>query len=448
MSRIAPVALALIVSILPAVAPAAVQTVTLGDARNAVALNGPWKFHTGDERRWAGRDMDDSGWATVDLTPAPGAHDPDVGLSGWVPGWNAAGYAGYAGYAWYRTRVTLIEKRPKSLAIVGPVLVDSAYQLYVNGRLLGGSGDFSGSRPTAFGVHPVVISVPEEAIDAGRRDLVIAVRVWMGPWAVGDPKGGGIHIAPMLGDAAAIDSEYKADWLERIRGDVLEVLQALLFLILALMALSLFPYDTSNRSLIWLAIALVLTGLTRANLAFFWCSGVESIQTFELAQTVFFVPVALGAWIMTWYHWFKLERIAWFPFAMYAFTLIYASSVFLTRSWFSGVFPEWLSAGAHMVTLWDRRVLLVLLLYIVYCGMRKNGSKAWSALPAIALIAAGQFASELSALGIPGIWFPFGMGVSRTNYAYLLATPALYALLLSVQLRFARHYRTWITAVP
>ena len=62
-----------------------------------VQLNGPWKFHVGDNAKWAAPDFDDSNWETVDLTPPAGAHDSDVGLSGYVPGWAARGHPGYTG---------------------------------------------------------------------------------------------------------------------------------------------------------------------------------------------------------------------------------------------------------------------------------------------------------------------------------------------------------------
>lgn len=29
---------------------------------SVVPLNGPWRFHTGDDRRWADRGADDAGW--------------------------------------------------------------------------------------------------------------------------------------------------------------------------------------------------------------------------------------------------------------------------------------------------------------------------------------------------------------------------------------------------
>jgi hypothetical protein len=86
-----------------AAAQAAPVSVQLGNS--VVPLNGPWKFHTSDDARWASADFDDAHWETVDLTPKPGAHDGDVGLKGYVAGWNARGHRNYSGYAWYRMAV-------------------------------------------------------------------------------------------------------------------------------------------------------------------------------------------------------------------------------------------------------------------------------------------------------------------------------------------------------
>ena len=59
-----------------------------------MVLNGPWKFHVGDDPRWAEPGFADADWEAVDLTPPPGAHDADVGLTGYVPGWTARGHPG------------------------------------------------------------------------------------------------------------------------------------------------------------------------------------------------------------------------------------------------------------------------------------------------------------------------------------------------------------------
>src|SRR3982751_1330976 len=59
--------------------------------KNIITLNGPWKFITGDNPRYADIHYDDSHWGTIDLAAPIGAHDDDVGLSGYTPGWAAKG---------------------------------------------------------------------------------------------------------------------------------------------------------------------------------------------------------------------------------------------------------------------------------------------------------------------------------------------------------------------
>ena len=48
------------------------------------------------------------------------------------------------------------------------------------------------------------------------------------------------------------------------------------------------------------------------------------------------------------------------------------------------------------------------------------------ALVTLASIMVGLFGGELlDPIGVPGIWFPFGIGVSRTQYVYPIAIPLL-----------------------
>jgi hypothetical protein len=52
------------------------------------------------------------------------------------------------------------------------------------------------------------------------------------------------------------------------------------------------------------------------------------------------------------------------------------------------------------------------------------------ALITLASMMAALFGGELlDPLGVPGIWFPFGIGVSRTQYVYAIAIP-LFAVLI------------------
>ena len=56
------------------------------------------------------------------------------------------------------------------------------------------------------------------------------------------------------------------------------------------------------------------------------------------------------------------------------------------------------------------------------------------ALATLASIVVGLFGGELlDPLGVPGIWFPFGIGVSRTQYIYALVIPLLAVLLVRMR---------------
>src|SRR3954464_14124905 len=158
----------------------------------ATLLDGAWRFHIGDDPHWADADTDDNGWETIDLTAPPGSHDGDVGLPDYVGGWMAHGHPGYHGYAWYRRAVTVPAGRA-TWDILGPTLVEDGYELYWNGRRLGGSGSL-GPSPRLVGTRPLRFVLPTDA--AGARGL-LAVRAYKlrGP---GSAEGGGMHSAPIL----------------------------------------------------------------------------------------------------------------------------------------------------------------------------------------------------------------------------------------------------------
>lgn len=421
--------------------PVVADSVPITIGRSVVALNGPWKFHIGDGPGWADPNFDDSDWETMDLTPPPGAHDADVGLSGYVPGWEARGHAGYWGFAWYRLRVSVSSPQGDRLALAGPPAVDSAYQVFLNGQLLGSAGNFSGSTPTAYSIQPRMFPLPQSVERAPSRSggsAVLAFRTWMGPWELGDPEAGGIHIAPALGEAPSIKAHYRIQWLETVSGYIVEVVEALLFVLLAVMACSLIAFDPKDRAYLWLAAAMMLIGLYRANQAVFFWGQFETVHGFELVSIVLLIPLALGAWTLAWCAWFKPYDLPWMPPIAGALTLLYMGAQFLSRSWFYGLLPHAFAGSAHFVATYVRLVFVLLMLIIVCRGIRQQGREGWLALPAVLLVSVGLFAQELSELHIPGIWFPFGTGVSRTQFAYAAFDVAIFALLLRRLLGFAK----------
>jgi hypothetical protein len=384
-----------------------------------------WRFKTGDDLRWADPGFDDRGWATLSLAAPADANDGDQGIGHYAAGWAAHGYSGYTGFAWYRIRVANLVPRDRDLALLGPAMVDSAYQIYVNGRLLGGIGNVTHATPVAFGIRPMMFN-----FTSSDRSLLIAVRVWMGPWAAG-PRSGGMHVAPTLGNPGGVGVAFRSQWFEKIRAFALEIAQTGFFVVLALAALSLIPFDRARLGLAMLALALLLTALWRANLTMFWLSGLESIPTFFRLHIVLLVPMTLGAWTLAWCWLFRLRESRWVTLAASSLTILYIITELVRRPALNGGFLPALAPAAAILSKWERYAFLALLVYIVYRGLRERDREAWFALPAIVTISIGQFSGELLALGAPGIWFPFGMGVSLTNYAYLASTPALAVLLWS-----------------
>jgi hypothetical protein len=391
----------------------------------SVPLDGPWRFKTGDDLRWADPRFDDRSWATLSLGAPANANDGDQGISHYAAGWAAHGYGRYSGFAWYRIRVASAMPGDGDLALLGPAMVDSAYQMYVNGRLLGGIGEFTRPIPIAYGIHPLLFRFV-----SSRKPLLIAVRVWMGPWATG-PRSGGMHVAPILGNASGAEAAYNVQWFEKIRAFALEIAQTCFFIVLALAALSLLPFDRAKLGLNMLAAALLLTALWRANLTIYWLSSAESVRSFVYGHDDLLVPITLGAWTLAWCYLFRLRESKWITVADSALTIVYAITEFVERPTFDGGFLASLASAAAVASKASRYAFAALLIYIVYRAIRERGSEAWPALPAVALISIGQFAGELSAIGVPTIWFPFGMGVSLTNYAYLLGTFAIAVLLWS-----------------
>ena len=428
-----------VVALVPAIAAAqlpgrpASPALPVAIGRSVIALDGPWKFRLGDDPRWADPAFDDSGWESVDLTPpTPTAHDADVGLTGYVPGWTARGHARRSGFGWYRLRLTVAAAADAPLAIAGPPAVDDAYQLFVDGRLVGAAGDFSHATPVVYSIQPRIYplpTAPSSGISApGERIVTIAVRTWMRAGTLGEgPDVGGIHIAPAIGEAGAIRSLYQLEWLQTVKGYIVEVVEAAALGALALIIVGLVVSHRMDSSRLWLAFALVLLGLRRAEQAAYFWGQWESLQAFDLAVGVLLIPIGLAAWTIAWYRWLRLSA-PWRTIGIA--TLAYLVAELCVRSWFPVAMPAPLITVFHDLSSVARLVFAALVVHAAYLGIHLDRPARWLAFLAIVLVSIGLFAQEVSALGVPGIWFPFGTGVSRTQYAYAAFVVVALVLLL------------------
>jgi hypothetical protein len=339
----------------------------------AMPLNGPWKFAWHDSLLWASPAYSDSAWMSLDLTPAPGATDGDVGLVGYVPGFEKTMTSGtYSGYVWYRLTIHLSPAQAKDLYIAGPTDVDDIYQLYLNGPLLGQIGHFSGKIPTVYSIKPKLFQIPREWLitdSLGNYKAMLAFRVWVSARTIGEADdAGGLHTAPWIGNAQGIAGRYSFEWGQTFWGYVVDAVEPALFVLLALLALW-----KGGRSP-WMALACLLTALVRVQqVLYYWTDG-YSLDTYYLMKEVLLTPLQLMAWAYAWYKWFYAKHIK-----------------LSVKSW------SWKFIGS---------------------------------LVAMLILSIGLFPKLYNLMGIPGIWFPFGVGVSRTQFAYAAFIPLMATLLI------------------
>jgi len=398
---------------------------TLRTDKNITTLNGPWKFIVGDNMQYAQSNYDDSGWETIDLTAPPGAHDDDVGLSGYIPGWTAKGHSNYSGYAWYRLKVSLDSLPSNNLALAAPPAVDDAYQLFINGSLLGSAGNFSGTVPIVYSIQPRMFLLPENV--KKEKNFTIAFRVWMSSVSQG-PDLGGIHIAPALGEKTHIEKKYRFQWAQTIKGYIVEVALPIMFILLAITMFLLNRSRKPTQSCKWFITALVLVGLMRLNQAVYFWFQIENTHQSAIIGPVILRSLVLGSWLMAWREWFDLHQPKWLPKIIAILSLLYMVAQLLGLSWVSNSI-----INTHFLTIADyiRLLLLALMLFTLYQGIHKQGMKDLLVLLAALLVSIALFPKEVSELHvIPGIWFPYGVGVSRGQFFYAAFVFVMYVILI------------------
>ncbi len=369
----------------------------------ATVLDGSWRFHIGDDPHWADANTDDDGWETVDMTARPGSHDGDVGLPDYVGGWMAHGHPGYHGYAWYRRPVTVPAERA-SWDILGPTLVENGYELYWNGQRLGGSGRL-GPDPRVVGTRPLRFALPGDA--AGTRG-VLAVRAYMLPGNWGSADSGGMHSPPILAPRPVSDALHRVQWERTIAGYIVEVIEPIAMLALIGLAIGYQSRSGHKSFLIFASIALAVMAARRLNNAIVAWTDLMDLTTYAWLASVMWVPT-IAAWTLAWNRW-RLPR----------WRSIDVAAVVLAAAGIIGAVIQSTSVTS------GSRLASIMLFVVIGARIARSGPMRILALVTLASIMAALFGGELlDPIGVPGIWFPFGIGVSRTQYVYAIVIPLL-----------------------
>jgi Stage II sporulation protein E (SpoIIE) len=387
--------------------------VTLGES--STDLTGPWKFHTGDNMDWARADWDDSGWKPIDLSK---------GL-----GWTKLGYAGLSGYAWYRIRLN-VQGAKHQLALQMPKNVDDAYQLYVNGQLIGEFGKFTGHGVKAYPALPSQFSLSKGIKDG---PITIAIRMWMDSGTIfNSPDAGGLHGLPVLGYASTVGDlirlEYDAETARFFGSAFLECL--ILFMAL-LMAATLFWLDHEERSYLWLALVCAITLIA--------ITIVLSVNFKEwLGQTAFVVltdiiltPMRIGLWVIFWGYWFRvskisrLHRLVWLLVA-----LLMVGYAMVRPPLYGSVIPVAYGSALIALTLILKLGLGVLLLVVTYRGFATQKTEGWMAGSAVLLVFVANYQHELRQIHVPTSFSVLGYFISLGTLSAMVSLLIITVMLL------------------
>jgi hypothetical protein len=392
---------------------AAVVPVELGES--SIELNGPWKFRTGDDMAWARADLDDSSWANMDLTTPPRTEGA---------GWAGRGYPGYAGYAWYRLRVN-VQGANHRLALKMPDEADDAYQVYVNGQLVGEFGKFKQGHVTAYPALPEGFPLPK-----GVRNgtMAIAIRMWMDSATRFDtPDAGGLHGPPTLGYATVVNDSVELDYDDTAHylGSVLP--EVMILFMAMLMAAALFWLDRQEQAYLWLALVCVVTLLYNAIiLSVNVTAWLGQTATVVLSEVVLH-PMRIGLWVLFWGYWFHLAKIGRLHRMVWPLVgLLMVGTAMLRPPLYGLVVPVHYASFLTPALLVVKLSLGALLFLVAYRGFATQKTEGWMAGTAVLLGFVANFTNELHLIHVPIKFTVFGfviqLGTVATVVSLLIIT--------------------------
>jgi hypothetical protein len=209
---------------------------TQDPGKGFVEVGGLWHFHTGDDLAWAQPGYDDSSWEQLrgDTT------------------WGSQTHPAYAGFAWYRKPIA-IDAAGGPLTILMPP-VDDSYELYWNGKKIGGSGKLPPHAYWDAFPHASTFPLPTPS-------GLLAVRVWKPTLSSTDPVTvGGMETAPRIGDSAYLALQNKATRMAQERRGLPTLISSALMIVAGLISLLLFLRERTRWLYLWLAIYLTTIG--------------------------------------------------------------------------------------------------------------------------------------------------------------------------------------------
>jgi len=263
-----------------------------------------WRFHPGDDPRWADPNFDDSQWPLLRGDKS----------------WDDQGYPHLSGYAWYRLRVKVQPGRALSIA---PGHIWDSYEVYADGREIGHWGPMAANGFPLYG-HSVWTLVAQLPHHSG--EIAFAIRVWHYPRFAGYYGGGFWNTPAMLGDSMAVDNWVALEKDEAVLKAAPLNLTALLSLLAGLGTLLLYAKDRASREYLWFGVMETvygLLGLWGICVAYLFALGINyrdlvrlPLQEIFLVGSILFLFRFVDRPVTRWARWFLFAQIPFFLLAM------------------------------------------------------------------------------------------------------------------------------------
>jgi hypothetical protein len=420
-------------------APAAPFSVNLGES--SVALDGPWKFRTGDDMAWSQAGYDDSTWGTMDLTPPPGSPDANIGESGDLPGWTELGYRHYSGYAWYRLKVN-VQGANRRLALKMPEDVDDAYQVFVNGKQIGSFGKFTDHHVTAYSTLPEQFRLPK---GVGNGTITIAIRTWMdSATPFNSPDAGGLHGPPVLGYASVIGALTQLDYDENAKSFVSTFIEWLILFMAMIMALALFWLDREEKAYLLLALVCLATLLGNSIILSVQFSAWIGQTTEVILHDAILFYVRIGLWVLFWGYWFRVWRISRLHKLVWSLVgILVIGTAMLRPPLYGQHIPVHFATIINPLLLVVKLALGFLLFFVTYRGITRQKTEGWIAVTAVLLVFVANYQNEMRLIHIP-ISFPFlGFDVKLGTIATVVSLLIITVMLLIRYVLSQRQKELW-----
>ena len=260
------------------------QTLTLPHFQEgAASLAGTWRFHPGDDPRWADPNFDDSGWKLLRMPLTL----------------KEQGYPNFQGYGWYRLHLRWGEQsRPLSL-ILKLSRVSNVGEVFANSTSVCRFGSFP-PHPRIYFSRPILCAVASDRWTAEGR-LLLAVRVWKDPRLVSLVVHSGLdEAAPEIGLPVVMQSRMDAAHYTLLKQRLPDAFTWCVELILALYLFALAFTKTRKPEYFWFGLYFCTDVVKNAVLwirqSTSWLTASQALLVNDFSLVLLFWSLVCGLW--------------------------------------------------------------------------------------------------------------------------------------------------------